>query len=186
MPAHIAKFGAASDALVQAVHIHMLRKQWAPVAQSRAIRRLISERTAERTGILRGKGSGGTPALTGCTDTKLKSLRRAARYSEEVLAAVERKEFVFSHLVQFEESFVEQLEKHYPSLLRKLAKKKVREALVEKARRKVLTSSRALMDCIVPVVGRPKSRQEKELAESLLQRFVLSPDMPAEEHPQGI
>jgi ParB/RepB/Spo0J family partition protein len=181
VPAHIAKFAAASDALVQAVHIHMLRKQWPQVAQARAIRRLISERQRSESGFSEEQIAEELRALTGCTDTKLKSLRRAARYSERVLAGVEQKEFVFSHLVQFEESFVEQLEKHYPNLLRKLAKKKVREALVDKARRKVLTSSRALMECVVPVVARAKSDQEKELAESLLEEFILSQDMPAEE-----
>jgi ParB/RepB/Spo0J family partition protein len=181
MPAHIATFEAPTDALVQAVHIHMLRKQWAPVAQARAIRQLISERRRSEPGFSEEQALEDLRALTGCTDTKLKSLRRAAQYPEKILAAVEQKEFVFSHLVQFEESFVEQLEKHYPNLLRKLAKKKVRETLVEKARRKVLTSSRALMDCVVPVVARAKSEQEKQFAEALLEKFILEQDMPAEE-----
>jgi len=181
VPAHIAAFEAATDELVQAVHIHMLRKQWTPVAQARAITRLISERRQRQPGFSEEEALDELRALTGCTDTRLKSLRRAARYSERVLAAVEQKEFVFSHLVQFEESFVEQLEKHYPDLLKRVAKKKVRETLVDKARRKVLTSSRALMDCIVPVVARAKSKQEREMAEGLLEKFIRSPDMPAEE-----
>ena len=88
---------------------------------------------------------------------------------------------IFSHLVQFEESFVEQLEKHYPRLLKKLAKKKVRESLVEKARKKILTSSRALMDNVVPVITRAKSKEEKEFAEGLLEIFRAIRDMPAEE-----
>ena len=74
------------------------------------------------------------------------------------------------------------MEKHYPNLLKKLAKKKVRESLVEKARKKVLTSSRAFMDNVVPVITRAKSQEEKEFAgASLLRSFVLSEDMPAED-----
>jgi len=119
--------------------------------------------------------------LTGCTDTKLKSLRRAARYAEKVLKAVDDGEIVFSHLVQFEESCVEQLEKHYPALLREFGKRKVREVLVRKAREKVLTSSRALMENVVPVVARAKSQSEKRCAERLLKQFVEKHDMTAEE-----
>ncbi len=108
--------------------------------------------------------------LTGCTDTKLKSLCRAARYPEKVLAAVDEGEIVFSHLVQFEESLVEQLEKHYPELLKRLPKRKVRESLVEKARKKTLTSSRALMNNVVPVIARAKSGEERQFAERVSRR----------------
>ncbi len=181
VPAHIAAFQAATDELVQAVHIHMLRKQWTPVAQARAIRRLTSERRARGAGFSEEEALQELQTLTGCTDTKLKSLRRAARYPEKVLSAVDQGEIVFSHLVQFEESFVEQLEKHYPKLLKRLAKRKVRESLVEKARRKTLTSSRALMNNVVPVITRAKSQEEKEFAAGLLEDFVLSPDIPAED-----
>jgi ParB/RepB/Spo0J family partition protein len=181
VPAHIATSQAPADDLVQAVHIHMLRKQWSPVAQARAIRRLISERRKSEPQLPEKDALEELQALTGCTDTKLKSLRRAAKYPESVLAAVEKGEIVFSHLVQFEESFVEQLDKHYPELLRKLARKKVREILVEKARKRVITSSRALMNNIVPVIARAGSPEEKEFAGELLEAFVLSEDMPAED-----
>jgi ParB/RepB/Spo0J family partition protein len=181
IPAHIASSQEPTDDLVQAVHIHMLRKQWAPVAQARAIRQLISERRRTERGFSEEEVLGELQALTGCTDTKLKSLRRASQYSEKVLSAVEKREINFSHLVQFEESFVEQLEKHYPHLLKKLAKKKVRETLVEKARRKILTSSRALLDNVVPVITRAKSKEEKAFAAELLESFVGIPDMPAED-----
>lgn len=181
IPAHVATSQEPTDDLVQAVHIHMLRKQWPPVAQARAIRRLISERRQRDPQVSDTDAVEELQALTGCTDTKLKSLRRAARYPEPVLAAVENGQIVFSHLVQFEESFVEQLEKHYPDLLKKLAKKKVRETLVQKARKRILTSSRALMTYVAPVIARAKSAGEKEFAKSLLEEFILSEEMPAED-----
>lgn len=181
VPAHIATCQDPMDALTQAVHIHMLRKHWTPVAQARAIKGLISERKRREPGFSEEDALEELQALTGCTDTKLKSLRRAAKYPEIVLSALDRREIKFSHLVQFEESFVEQLEKHYPRLLKKLATRKVRESLVEKARKKILTSSRALMDNVVPVITRAKSQEEKDFAAGLLETFVLSADMPAED-----
>ena len=181
IPAHVAISQASTDDLVQAVHIHMLRKQWAPVAQARALRRIISERRKSESRFSEDEALEELQGLTGCTDTKLKSLRRAAQYPEKVLLAVDKHEIKFSLLVQFEESFIEQLEKHYPRLLKKLAKKKVRESLVEKARRKTLTSSRALMDNVVPVITRAKSNEEKDFVEGLLEEFVSSQEMSAEQ-----
>jgi ParB/RepB/Spo0J family partition protein len=181
IPAHIAQSTAPTDDLVQAVHIHMLRKHWSPVAQARAVGRIISERRRNEPRFSEDEALEELQAMTGCTDTKLKSLRRAVQYDEEVLLAVDKRQLRFSYLVQFEESFVEQLEKYYPALLKKLAKKTVRESLVEKARKKVLTSTRALMENIVPVINRAKSKQEKQFVENLLEKFILSKDMPAED-----
>lgn len=181
IPAHIAAQDDPLDDLVQAVHIHMLRKQWSPVAQARAIRRVMVEHHRKTPLMAEEDPLAELQDLTGCTDTKLKSLRRAARYTEPVLEAVEEGEIVFSHLVQFEESFVEQLEKHYPALLRSLGKRNVRESLVQKARQKILTNTRALMNNVVPVVSRATSVKEKKLAAQLLEEFVTHEEMPAEE-----
>jgi len=181
IPAHIAASEDPLDDLVQAVHIHMLRKQWSPVAQARALKRIKSQRQKSGPRMSEQDAAEDLQALTGCSDTKLKSLRRAARYSEAVLEAVEERQLAFSHLVQFEESFVEQIEKHYPDLLTRLGKKEVRESLVEKARQRVLTSSRALMDNVVPVISRAKSAEEKKCASQILEDFVTNLNMPAEE-----
>lgn len=181
IPAHVAKLANASDEFVQAIHIHMLRKQWKPVAQAKAIRRLLHQRRKTDARVSERPTIAELQELTGCTDTKLKSLRRAARYPESVLTAVERGDIVFSHLVQFEESFIEQIEKYFPDLLKKFAKKAVREILVAKARRRVLTSSRALMNYVMPVIGRAESDEEKKFASGLLEEFIKNADMSAEE-----
>ena len=181
IPAHVARSDDPTDDLVQAVHIHMLRKQWSPVAQARAVKRIISERRRKEQNVSEKEVLEELQSLTGCTDTKLKSLRRAAKYPETVLSAVDRGEIVFSHLVQFEESFVEQLEKHYPTLFQTASRKAVREVLVEKARKKVLTSSRALMNNVVPIIARAKSAEEKQYVGKLLGEFITTKEMPAEE-----
>jgi len=181
IPAHIAPSHDSMEDLTQAVHIHMLRKQWRAVAQARALRRIIKELRRRESRITEREALERLQALTGCTETKLKSLRRAARYPEKVLSEVDDDQIAFSHLVQFEESFVEQLEQHYPALLQKLGKKEVRGVLLSKARKKVLTSTRALMENVAPVIARAESKEQKAFVLELLESFVTDEDMPAED-----
>ncbi len=180
IPAHIAPSTSPTDDLIQAVHIHMLREQWSDVAQTRALRRIMKDPQYKKPGMSEADRLEKLQALTGCSNTKLKSLRRAARYSERVLKGVDNGQIKFSHLVHFEESFVEQLEKNYPDLLRELGIAKVRKVLVQKARQKVM-NTRALMENVVPVVARAKSGTEKAYAGKLLKQFVETEDMSAEQ-----
>ena len=180
IPAHVAPSKTPTDDLIQAVHIHMLRRQWSQVAQTRAIRRIMRDPRYKSPGMSEADRLEKLQELTGCTDTRLKSLRRAAMYSERVLKEVDNGQIKFSHLVHNEESFVEQLEKHYPALLKELGKGKVREVLVQKARQDVL-KTRALMENVVPVVARAKSKTEKTYAGRLLKKFIETEDMSAEQ-----
>jgi ParB/RepB/Spo0J family partition protein len=180
IPAHIAPSTGEMDDFIQAVHIHMLRKQWKTVAQARAFKQIIKELRDSAPGMTRGEALEKAQSLTGCTDTKLKSLNRAAKYPESVLEEVDNGQIAFSYLVQFEESFVEQLDQHYPELLTEFGKNRVREALLNKARKKILTGTRALMLNVVPVIARAKSGAEKAYAKELLRGFIEDEDMDAE------
>jgi ParB/RepB/Spo0J family partition protein len=181
IPANIAPSRTPTDDLIQAVHIHMLRRQWSQVAQTRALRRIMNDPQYKKPRMSVAEKLEKLQELTGCTDDRLKSLRRAAKYPEKVLGMVDDGQIVFSHLVQFEESCVEQLEKHYPALLKELGIREVRKVLVRKARQKVLTNSRALMNNIVPVVARAKSQAEKKHAAALLKKFIQTEHMSAEQ-----
>jgi ParB/RepB/Spo0J family partition protein len=179
IPAHIAK-GSKGD-ITEAFHIHMLRKHWRPVAQARALRRILKQ--LRRTGSARGEEQvlEQLQAITGCSETRLKTLRRAARYPETVLNEVDSDELAFSYLVQFEESFVEQLAQNYPDILKTLGKKQIRQVLLDKARRRILTNTRALMENIVPVIALAKTDAAKAFAGDLLREFLDTPNMSAEE-----
>lgn len=180
VPAHITESDERTTDLMQAFHIHMLRKQWRSVAQARALKRIIKELRRQDSKITERDLLMELQDKTGYTDTQLKSLRRAIIYPESVLREVDEGKLNWSHLVQFEESFVEQLSAHYPELLKSLGKKKVREVLVEKARKKILRT-RSLMENIRPVIMRAKTSQEKSYASRLFEEFITREDMTAEE-----
>lgn len=180
IPAHIATSKDKMGEHIQAFHIHMLRKQWKPIAITRAFKRIKKELQEKEKGKNDKELLQELRVYTGCTNKQLEDLGRAFHYSEKVLNDVENGYMQFSHLVQFEASFVEQLSQHYPKLLTKLGKQKVRRVLVEKVRQKVIGPTRDLIDNILPVFQRAKTAKERKLAEALLEKFINQPDMAPE------
>jgi len=179
VPAHIAPAAAQLDELVQAFHIHMLRKQWKPIAQARALKDIRLLFKKEHPTHTEKELSDHLKEMIACPEKKLKDLRRAARYSDKVLKEVEGGAILYSHLVQFEESFVERLEEDFPQLLQTLGKRRVREVLVNKAKTKVLVGTRDLIDCVVPVLARANTDARQRYTERLISEFVEKEDMPA-------
>lgn len=180
IPAHIATTDTGLDDLVQAFHIHMLRKQWKAVAQAKALKKIIEELKAEgklaRTGDLLEQ----LRVETGCNETRLKALRRAIRFPDTVLKSVDDGKLNWSHLIQIEESFMEVVRSKFPELLTEIGAKPMRLILVTKAQQKTLTSTRALMENVLPVITRANTDEEKAYAKELLKEFVEQLDMPAE------
>jgi hypothetical protein len=180
IPAHVAMSEDKMGELVQAFHIHMLRKQWKPVAIAIAFRRIRKELKRKKKWKSDKELLRELRARTGCTKKQLEDLQRTVHYSPKVLKDVTTGKIQWSHLVQFEASFVEQLDQHYPKLLKKLGKQEVRRVLVEKAQQKVIRATRDFIDNIVPIVQRAKTKEQKKLAEHLFEKFITKPDLPPE------
>jgi ParB/RepB/Spo0J family partition protein len=180
IPAHIGTSEDKMGELVQAFHIHMLRKQWKPVAIALAFKRIKMELKKKEKWKSDKELLRELQARTGCTKKQLEDLQRAVHYGAQVLRDVHAQKLLWSHLVQFEASFVEQLDQHYPGLLKKLGEREVRRVLVEKAQQKVIETTRDLIDYVVPVVQRAKTTEEKKLAEALLEKFITDRDMSPE------
>lgn len=179
VPAHVAGHGTTE--LMQAFHIHMLRKQWGRTAQTRAVKRIMKELRQRIADPESKEFFTEMQSLTGYTKSQLSSLLHATKYTDKVLADVDNKVLLFSHLIQFEESFIEPVKQHYPSLVKEFGAPKLRTVLIRKAKRKVLSRTRALMDNIVPVISRAQNREEKAYVEHLLRDFLENPDLSAEE-----
>lgn len=181
IPAHVASRENLKNELVQAFHIHMLRKQWRSVATAVAVKVIYRRLKAENPRKSERELLEELHALIGCSDTVFRAISQAIRYDDSVLKEVESGTLAWSYLVQFEASFVEQLEQHFPSVLAKYGKDTIRTVLLDKARGGVLTNTRVFIENIMPVIARAAKRNEKAYAASLLQKFIDDTDMPAEE-----
>lgn len=183
IPANIAEGTSPLDDLKKAFQTHMLRKDWSPLAKARALKRLVLQMKSQGKQLDKKDLLEELQTATGCGDKELKDLMRVIRFPDSVLASVENRDLRFSHLVQIEESCIEPVQSVFPALIQKIGKNAARLALVEKAKSKVLTDTRALMYYIVPVITRAKQEgpAEKRYAASLIRRFIRDDKMSAEE-----
>ena len=181
IPARITTSEGAIEGLTQAFHIHMLRKQWRSTAQTRALKLMIKELRQDNRGIDDKVLFQKLQSLTGYTKTQLIDRLRGSKYSNKILDDVDNGKLAWSYLVQIEESFVEQLDQHFSKLLASHGKYNVRKLLISKAKRRVLTGTRALMYNIVPVINRAKTDDEKKFVEEILDDFISEKDSPAED-----
>ena len=177
IPAHVASSEDRMDELLQAFHIHMLRKQWAPVAIARSFKLIKDELKKSRDIKNESELLDELKSFTGCSNKQLEDFQRGIRYSDEVLKEVEEGKIKWSHLVQIEASFIEQLKVHFPDLLKEYGEEKVRGKLVEKARQKII-GTRDLMENMLPVFQRAKTPDEKKFAKPLLIYFINKIDAP--------
>jgi ParB/RepB/Spo0J family partition protein len=179
IPAHVAHPPPKIDDIVAAFHIHMLRKQWRPVAQARALKRIVKELESSGEIADEEKLLQELKEKTACSDTRLKALRRAIRFPDSVLDAAASGKIQWSHLVQIEESVLEHLD-DYPEVGQQISKSQARRALIEKVRRGIVGGTRDLMDNIAPVFARAKTPKEKGTASKLIVGFLKNPDATAQ------
>ncbi|MCX6910022.1 MAG: ParB/RepB/Spo0J family partition protein [Verrucomicrobia bacterium] len=79
IPARISTPEKPLDDVIQAFHIHMLRKQWDQIAQTRGLRKILRHKKWEGIERFSNDQMEELQSLTGCSDTQLRSLLRAAR-----------------------------------------------------------------------------------------------------------
>jgi len=181
VPVRITDAGGPLGDVIQAFHIHMLRKQWSQVPQTRGLKKILKLKRWEGREKLNDEELEELQTLTGCTKDQLRSLLRAVRYDDRVLDDVENGRLRYSHLVQIEESLVERIEAEYPSLLQEIPKVTIRQRMIQKAKKNIIPDTRSLMLNVAPVISRASTSLEKKDVESLLRRFVNDDDMTPEQ-----
>jgi len=181
VPVRITDAGEPLGDVIQAFHIHMLRKQWLQVPQTRGLKRILKYKKWEAREKFKDDELEELQTLTGCTKAQLRSLLRTSRYEDEVLDDVENERLNYSHLVQIEESLVERIETEYPRLLAEIPKTIIRQKMIQKAKKKIITDTRSLMLNVAPVISRAHTRSEKNAVEDLLRRFIINDDMEPEQ-----
>lgn len=181
VPVRITDAGEPLSNIIQAFHIHMLRKQWSQVPQTRGLKKILKYKKWEGREKFSEEELEELQTLTGCTKIQLRPLLRAIRYDDSVLDDVENKRLGYSHLVQIEESLVERIEAEYPSLLQEIPKGTIRQKMVQKAKKNIIPDTRSLMMNVAPVISRASTPSEKKAVEGLLRKFINEDDMAPEQ-----
>jgi len=181
VPVRITAAGGPLGDVIQAFHIHMLRKQWSQVPQTRGLKKILKHKKWEGREKFNDEEMEELQTLTGCNKEQLRPLLRAVRYDDGVLDDVENGRLRYSHLVQIEESLVERIEAEYPSLLAEIPKMTIRQKMIQKAKKNLLPGTRSLMLNVAPVISRARTSSEKKDVEGLLRKFVNKDDMTPEQ-----
>jgi ParB/RepB/Spo0J family partition protein len=163
--------------VIQAFHIHMLRKQWSQVPQTRGLKRILKFKKWDKKENFNDDEMDELLNLTGCTKLQLRSLLRAVRYNDSTLDDVEQGLLSYSHLVQIEESLVEHIETDYPNIITETPKNIIRQNMIQKVKIKIIPSTRSLMEYVAPVIIRAHPLTDKSDVESLLKKFINEKEM---------
>lgn len=181
VPVRITAAGGPLGDVIQAFHIHMLRKQWNQVPQTRGLKIILKHKKWEGREDFDDEQMEELQTLTGCNKEQLRPLLRAVRYDDGVLDDVEMGRLRYSHLVQIEESLVERIEAEYPSLLVEIPKITLRIKMIQKAKKKIIPDTRSLMLNVAPVISRANTPSAKRAVEGLIRRFANEDDMTPEQ-----
>ena len=114
---------------------------------------------------------------TGYSDNRLKDLFRVLRYAkkdEKVLEEIDegKTNVKFSHLVQLEASFVEQIERIFPGIIKKYGIDTIRKKIIDKVRREVISTTREPMEKLLPLFIQAKTAEQKKVLENLIVEFL--------------
>lgn len=177
VPVHIVTESEADDEVLYAFQIHTLRKEWSRTAQARALRSIIKNVQQEVGKKQEKKLFDSIQEKTGYSDNKLKDLFRVLRYAEKDESVLEEIDDVksnirFSHLVQLEASFVEQIEKLFPGIINKYGIDTIRKKLIDKVRHEVISTTREPMEKLLPLFIQAKTEEQKKMLEKLIAEFL--------------
>jgi len=177
VPVHIITKSDAGNEVLYSFQIHTLRKEWSRTAQARALRSVIKSVQHEVGKKQEKKIFDIIQEKTGYSDNRLKDLFRVLRYAEKdekVLEEIDntKSNIKFSHLVQLEASFVEQIERLFPGIIKKYGIDTMRQKLIDKVRREVIGSTREPMEKLLPLFIQAKTAEQKKVLEKLITDFL--------------
>ena len=181
VPVHILSKSNKTEEMLYAFQIHMLRKEWTRTAQARALKSIVDQTKHE---ILTNKLKVSEKDLfdavlekTGYGESPLRDLFRVlkyVKYDDTILDEIDdSKSYVkFSHLVQLEASFVEQVKRMYPELVKHYGLKAIREKVIDKVRLGVIDKTREPMNKLLPLFMNAKTKEQKSFLKTLVVEFL--------------
>lgn len=186
VPVHNLKETDVADEMLYAFQIHMLRKEWSQTAQARALAKIIRNEKQKAGKIQEKELFALLQEKTGYNDTKLRDLFRVLKYAQEnekILDEIDdsNSNIRFSHLVQLEASFVEQIDRLFPELIKEYGASVIRKKLINKVRSEVIGSTREPIEKLLPLFMHSKTTEQKEYLKKLIKEFLDNTDKTPED-----
>jgi ParB/RepB/Spo0J family partition protein len=158
-----------TDGRILAYQVHMLRENWNKAAETKAIKKIISDLRIEIPGINEIEIRRRIEQITSHKPHELSDILKLAKYADAIIEKVISDELNMSYLVQIESSFIAPLKKHYPNINNRYGENIIREILIQKALDGKLVNTRFLMDKFKDVFSDTKNKYKTEM---LLTNFL--------------
>jgi len=169
VPALIAKDD--TDGRILAYQVHMLRKNWSKVAETKSIKRIIADIKQENLKITDKTLNKKLKEITAHSGDEISDLLKLIKYDDNVIEKVITGKIDMSYLIQIEASFISPLKRKYLSLLEKYGENNLRKILVEKAENGLLVNTRFLMDKFKYVFA---DEDKKNKIKKLIDKFLTN------------
>lgn len=172
IPVLIAKNDA--DGRILAYQIHMLRKNWGKVAETKSIKAIISDIKQKKPQISEKELIKDLKNITAHTDSEISDLLKILKYDDDIIKKVLEGKLDMSYLIQNEASFINPLRRKYSKLLSELGEDNIRKLMIEKAEKGKLHNTRFLMDKFKLFFKEEVSESNKKRIRSFINNTSLS------------
>lgn len=160
-----------ADGRILAYQVHMLRKDWDKAAETKSIKKIISDLRQKNPNITEKELLKQLKEITAHTDPQLSDLLKLIKYDDKVIEKVISGQINMSQLIQNEASFINPLKRKYSALFDKYGEDNLRKILIEKAEKGLLVDTRFLMDKFKDVFADEKKNGE---IEKLIEDFLTN------------
>lgn len=157
------------DAMILAYHLHMLRKQWDKAAETKSIKRIISEIENDTPGITEIEIKKKIKEITKATANRIKDIYTLIKYEDKYIDLVMMNKLDMSYLIQGQDSFVNKIKNKYPDILDEFPESKIRSIIAEKSYKKLIPSSRFWMDVFKDVFNYDNPNDKTKIKELLIE-----------------
>jgi len=158
-----------TDGRILAYQVHKLRKDWTPAAETKSIKRIISDIKENFPDITEQGLKKKIRELTQIKSHSLDDILRLIKYDDSIIDKVIADKTGHSYLVQIESSFVNKVKRCYPKILDKYDENAIRHILAKKALQGLLGNARYLMDRFKVVF---EDKDKKEEVQQILLNFL--------------
>lgn len=157
------------DGRILAYQVHMLRKPWDSIAETKSIKTIIADIKKDKPNILDKDLSLELKNITAHKPFEISEFLKLIKYDDDVLEKVKDNKIDKSYLIQIESSFINPLKSKYPEIFQKYKENDLRTILINKAESGFLVNTRFLMDKFKDVFN---EENNKDFCGNLIEQFL--------------
>ncbi|MGD0712004.1 MAG: ParB N-terminal domain-containing protein [Bacteroidales bacterium] len=158
-----------ADGRILAYQVHMLRKQWNKVAETKSIKQIILEIEKKSPKLTEVAIKKKIIEITKASNARINDIFKIIKYDDDIIEKSILGNLKVSYLVQIDASFVNRIKIYYPNILKTFSENQIRKIIIDKALHHLMDDTRYLIKPFNEVF---QYNNQKESIENLLLNFI--------------